>query len=178
MYRKLFISLGTIGAGLAWSGGYAQATDLVQEVATFQLFEIAQSSGSGGRPEDRAPAAAESTGSGTHSGVLGSVAPSGAKPDPSLGHKGPGNMDTSKGARTGSEIRPGDGGSNSPGSAARSGSSGTGGGSGGSDSGTGTSGQPRSGGTLDSAGPSSSGSVGGSGSLSVEGSAGSGNTGK
>jgi hypothetical protein len=118
MYRKLLISLGTIAAGMAWNGGYAQATNLVQGVPTSQPFEIAQSSGSGG-----------STGGGTHSGDLGSVAPSGAKPDPSLGHKGPGNMDTSKGARPGSEIRPGDGGSNSPGSAGRSGSSGASGGS-------------------------------------------------
>ena len=49
MYRKLLISIGTIAAGMAWSGGYAQATDLVQGVATSQPFEIAQSSGSGGR---------------------------------------------------------------------------------------------------------------------------------
>jgi hypothetical protein len=123
MYRKLLISLGTIAAGMAWSGGYGQAANLVQGVSTSQPFEIAQSSGSGG-----------SMGGGTTSGGSGSGTPSGAKPDPSLGHKGPGNMDTSKGARPGSEIRPGDGGSNSPGSAGRSGSSGVGG-SGGSTTG-------------------------------------------
>ena len=58
MYRKLLISLGTIAAGMAWSGGYAHATDPVQGVATSQPFEIAQSSGSGGSTGGRDHAAA------------------------------------------------------------------------------------------------------------------------
>ena len=62
MCRKLLISLGTIAAGLACSGGYAHATDLVQGVATSQPFEIAQGSSSGGRTEDSAPATAEARG--------------------------------------------------------------------------------------------------------------------
>jgi hypothetical protein len=147
-YHRLLISLGTIAAGMAWSGGYAHATYLGQGVAPSQPFEIAQSSGSGGRPEARAPAPPGSTADGTHSGDLGRVAPSGAKPDPSLGHTGPGNMDTGTGtnryrgdvgmggatgtgARTDSAIRPGDEGSNSTGSAGRS-ASGAGGSSRGS----------------------------------------------
>jgi hypothetical protein len=124
MDLKQFLSIGTIAMGLIGGGGQAQAMEFPEDTMSEQPLEVTQSSGSGG-----------STGGGTHSGVLGSVAPSGAKPDPSLGHKGPGNMDTSKGARQGSEIRPGDGGSNSPGSAGRSGSSSTGGSSGGSGAG-------------------------------------------
>jgi hypothetical protein len=46
MYWKLLIS--SIAAGMAWSGGYAQAADLVQGMATSQPFEIAQSGGTGG----------------------------------------------------------------------------------------------------------------------------------
>ena len=137
MYRMLLFSLGTLAAGMAWSGGQTPGSDLGQGVPTSQQHEIAQSTGSGGRPEARAPAPPGSTADATHSGELGSVAPSGAKPDPSLGHTGPGNMDTGTGtnryrgdvgiggatgtgARTDSAIRPGDGGSNSPGSAGRS----------------------------------------------------------
>ena len=142
MYRKLLISIGTIAAGMAWSGEYDKPRIFEQGVATSQPFEIAQSSGSGG-----------STGGGTTSGGTGGRNVQWCEEDPSLGHKGPGNMDTGTGKNryrgdvgmggatgkgaTDSAIRPGDGGSNSPGSAGRSGSSDTGGSSGGSGSGAG-----------------------------------------
>ena len=78
MRRKLLISLGSIAAGLAWSGGYAQASDLSQDVTTSQPFEVAQSAGSGG-----------STGGGTTSG--------GNSSGMARGNTGSNNMNTGNG---------------------------------------------------------------------------------
>src|SRR5205085_9401221 len=86
---RLLLSIGTIAAGLAWSGGYVQASELPQNGTTSQPFEIAQGTGSGGG----------SPGGGTTGGGMSSGNSSGM----ASGNTGSGNMNTGQN-RPGGEM--------------------------------------------------------------------------